>query len=356
MRTVLLIVCLLILVFPPAAGYNVSSVHVEPSGGLIPGTPVTAAFKIGWNAGSGEPFPSEQILDMTTELANPKWTYTPLCSGPDKIIPGTPRLVDFGSYEICPVYDSLRVTLEGITPAVNETANRTIIGVHERPDSCAPRTCFSYEYGAVVISLTGTSQKIADATEELRAFRSHIEENTSRRIDTSSAEAKYLEAERKITSARTRPAIEYAGALDDLNAARTAIDEGESVLDKAWAETEIANARIPVEDTDAVIRWFKGNSSTAAEPGLDQIVAKRHIAANYLIAANDELGRGNFSGARADAREAYRTGNESYHDALGLQTATVCGPGCGFPITFIAAGIGALVVAIGTYFLWKKRK
>jgi hypothetical protein len=357
-RAGLLVIFLFLVLVPQlASGLTISRIVVEPDASLFPDTPVTVSFNITLQD-SGEPgFPSENELQIRTDLVAPVWNVT---SGDTEVHPlmekdGTLEIYGYDLNEKETVTKTLHVELHGKAPSVVQTMNKTLVRVLiiDPLGCCVDSSIFRR---SVLVISPGTSQKITDAAEELRAFRSHIEDNTSRGIDTSAAEAKYIEAEREIASARARPTTGYAGALDDLNAARTAIDEGESALDKAWAETGIANARVPVNNTDAVIRWFKGNSSTANEPGLDQIVAKRDIAAKYLDAAGDELARGNFSGARANAQEAYRTGNESYHDALGHQTVTVCGAGCGLPFAFIVAGIGAIVIAIVGIFLWKKRK
>jgi hypothetical protein len=359
-RAVILIILLLALVFPPAAGYNVSSVHVEPSGALIPGTPVTAAFKVGWDAGSGESFPSENVLNLTTDLAGPRWTYTPLCSGPDKIIHGTPRLVDYDSYEPCLIYDSLRVTLEGRAPAVDGTTNRTIFRIQTTDNLCPQGSCFSYEYTGVVIDVGVTSQTIADAAEGLRVFRSQIEENTSNGIDTSAAEAHYIEAEQEIASARTRPATEYAGALANLDAARAAIGEGENALDKAWAEKSVADAQERIDRADTIISWFKGNRSTSNDVLLAAIIAKRDMALHHISQAEDAIYQGNYTVARVKAQEGYQRANESYTDALSRQYVLQIPASYTyrmFPIqAYFIAGIGVIFIAIVAIFLWKKRK
>ncbi len=123
----------------------------------------------------------------------------------------------------------------------------------------------------------------------------------------------------KIDSARSRPSNEYAGALGDLTAATTAIKDGETALDKAWAEYEVAAAQVPINNVDAIIAWFKGNSSTANDQQLPTIITKREVAVSYVSNANDHIAEGNFAQARQKAQDAFLKGNESYTEALARQ-------------------------------------
>ena len=105
-------------------------------------------------------------------------------------------------------------------------------------------------------------------------------------------------------------------ALNDLNAAQTAITDGEIALDKAWAESEVAAAQVPINNVDSIIAWFNGNQSTASDPQLPAIITKREVAVSYISTANDEIANGNYEQARAKAQDAFSKGNESYTDAL----------------------------------------
>ena len=106
----------------------------------------------------------------------------------------------------------------------------------------------------------------------------------------------------------------------------TSINQGETTLDKAWAESEVADAGSVINNTDNVIAWFRNTSGAADSPDLAGIIAERDTAANYLSAANDEIAAGNYTGAHATAQEAYEIGNESYSDALNNQSYCI---GCG---------------------------
>ena len=191
-------------------------------------------------------------------------------------------------------------------------------------------------------------------------YRSHIDEKATMGIDTSVAEEKYTYAKQKLDSAGSRPSTQLLEALDEVDAAKAAISDGEKSLDKAWAENEVANAPVPIDNADAMIAWFKGNLSTANDPALAQVIAKRDSAANYLSVANDEIANGNYSGGWATAKEAWSMANESYTDALARRYYLVhaCW-GCGStPLqkrVYIFAGIGLFVLLIAGIVLWKKK-
>ena len=119
---------------------------------------------------------------------------------------------------------------------------------------------------ALVINTGDVARVVSEENTNLSTFRSHIDEKSAIGIDTSAAEANYNDAQSKIATASSRPATQYADALNDLAAAQASIDAGEIAVDKAWAESDVANAQIPINNVDAVIAWFKGNQSTANDP------------------------------------------------------------------------------------------
>ena len=130
---------------------------------------------------------------------------------------------------------------------------------------------------------------------------------------------------KKLHAAKNAPSTQYLQAFSNLDAAQKAIDDGEIALDRAWAENEVTNAQIPINNVDNVIQWFKANASTRDDAQLPAIVAKREVAVSYISTANDEISNGNYDQARAKAQEAFNKGNESYTDALTRQKDTRIG-------------------------------
>jgi hypothetical protein len=350
-KLIILAAVIFLVCIPVVSAFDVEGLTIDPSGSLTPNTPVTVSFKVGFAATSGETFPSGSDLVLTTDLANPKWTYTLILDGVEN--PRNPvggKTLDLSGFELsypAKVDESVRVTVEGTAPTVDTTSNKTVLDIHEVDTHGNIVTSTEITRTAMVINPGQITSAINDKTANLQTFRSHIDEKSAIGIDTTDAEADYNDANAKISSAQARPATQYSDALNDLTAAQASIDAGETALDKSWAESEVANAQGPVDNVDKVIAWFKGNQSTANDPQLSAIVAKREVAVNYISNANDFITNGKYSDARSKAAEAFAKGNESYTDALARQYTLMHG---GFDIIGAIAGIfksGVLVIVVG---------
>jgi hypothetical protein len=354
-----ILIILLIVCIQAVSAISVSSISIDPSGSLIPATPVTVSFKVE-NSGV---FPPDNQLQMFTDLEKPKWTYTIIVNGVENLRPVMGgRTLTISGFELNYKTNddvSVRVTLEGTAPAVTQTANKTLVRVTEYDSNGRPITSTQVEKTALVINTGDIASAIASHEADLQVYREHIDEKAALGIDTSAAEVKYNEASQKLASARSRPSNEYAGVLQDLNDSTAAIADGEKSLDKAWAESEVASAQVPINNVDAIIGWFKGNSSTANDNQLPAIVAKREVAVSYLSDANDNIASGNFAQARVKAQDAYSKGNESYTDALARQKQLSSGflpslPNIGGSL-FIILGIVAVVLIVVGVIIYRKR-
>jgi hypothetical protein len=347
--TVLLLV--LIACMQTVSAISVSSVTIDPSGSLTPATPVTAQFKI--ETGS---FPSGGEVRLFTELDKPVWTYTVIVNGIENLRPVMGgRTLSINGFELAykPSDEvSVRVTLEGEAPAVTQTSNKTVIRITEYDASGRAVTSSQVEKTALVINTGEVSSTIASADADLQVYRTHIDEKAALGIDTSAAELKYNEAQAKVDSARSRSSNQYAEALADITASAAAIKEGESALDKAWAEYEVEAAQVPITNVDAIIGWFKGNSSTANDQQLPTIITKREVAVSYISTANDDIAEGNFVQARQKAQDAFLKGNESYTDALVRQKQLMSGfslpiPKINSTVMIILGVIAVILVVVG---------
>jgi hypothetical protein len=162
-----------------------------------------------------------------------------------------------------------------------------------------------------------------------------------------------------VDSARSRPSNEYAGALGDLTAAKAAITDGETALDKAWAEYEVAAAQVAINNVDAIIAWFKGNSSTANDQQLPTIITKREVAVSYVSNANDHIAEGEFTLARQKAQDAFLKANESYTEALTRQKQLMSGWSLPIPklntTMVIVIGIIAVILVVVGVIIYRKR-
>lgn len=352
-------ILLLIACVQTVAAITVATVTVDPSGSLTPGNPVTVSFKIDTEGA----FPSAGEIQLFTDLEQPKWTYAIIVNGVENLRPVMGgRTLTIGGFELS--YKSsddvaVRVSLEGVAPAVDRTTNKTMIRIIEYDVNDKPITSSQVEKTAMVINTDEVSSTIDSKDAELQVYRIHIDEKAALGIDTSAAEAKYNEANQKINSARTRPSNQFAEALADLNAATAAITSGETVLDKAWAENEVAEALVPINNVDAIIAWFKGNSSTANDQQLSTIITKREVAVGYLSSANDNIAGGNYAQARQKAQDAFLKANESYTEAIERQKQLSSGLNIPLPKIggsfWIVIGIAAVILIVVGVIIYRKR-
>jgi hypothetical protein len=347
------------------SAFAVSSITVDPSGSLTPNTPVIVSFRVEFSASGDETFPSANELQMSTDLEKAKWTYSLVLDGVDAVQPAnTGRMLSVSGWVLsypAAVEEVLKVTLEGTTPTVSVTTNKTLIKVQEVDSHNNVITSTVVERTTTIVNPDDVKKRIAEKQSALQTFRSHIDEKSALGIDTAAGEAKYSEAEQKIKSASSRLSTQYLLAFSDLDAAQAAMDDGEIALDRAWAENELANAQIPINNVDGIIQWFKANASTRDDNQLPAIVAKREVAVSYLVTAQDEINNGNYEQARSKAQDAFNKGNESYTDALAQKKIRESGfqlpglPNFGkIPIIPISAVV-VVVLAIVGYMVYRKR-
>jgi len=338
-----ILVLLLICCIHAVSAFSAGSIAIDPSGSLTPNSPVTVTFKI--DAGD---FASDSEIQIFTDLDKPKWTYTIIVNDVENLRPvfGGRTLAISGfelSYKKSDTV-AVRVSLEGLAPAVDKTTNKTLIRITEYDGNNKAITSTQVEKTALVINTGDVTATIQASDTELQDYRTQIDEKAALGIDTSAAEAKYNEANQKINSARSRPSNQYAEALADLDAAKTAIEDGKTVLDKAWAEYEIATAQVPINNVDAIIGWFKGNASTANDQQLSTIITMREVAVSYISNANDNIAQGNYAQARQKAQDAFAKGNESYTDALARQKQLMSG--WSLPIPKINSTVGIIIAVV----------
>ena len=381
-RAALLVICLILVFCQGAGAFNLSHITIDPKGSLMPGTPVNITGTIDFIPVSDDTFPSGSELVMSTDLEKPKWSYSLILDGVD-----TPRSATSGRVLVISgwvlshpssIKEVLKVTLEGNAPTVSYTSNKTLIKIcefdsHKNLNSCIERT-------VTVVDTCCIVAHIPEAEADLQTYRSYVDEKSTLGVDTSAAEAKYSEADQKIKSAKGRKSTQYLLTFSDLDAAKKAIADGEFLLDKAWAEKEVTDAQVPINNVDNVIAWFKGNASTQDDAQLPAIIAKREVAVSYISTAKDHIKNGNYAQAREKAQDAFNKGNESYTDALqrsgeirnpdyfnqiiwyGIPPACKCGPVFAVFELAIAVVITGIKIALlilpvlGVYYLFRKRR
>jgi hypothetical protein len=356
----------LIFCIQAVSAFAVSSINVDPSGSLTPGTPVIVTFKVDFSASGDETFPSGDELQMSTDLESAQWSHTLVLDGVEAVQPSASgRVLSVSGWILSypsSVEEQLKVTVQGKAPTTSQTTNKTLIKVAEYDSHSNLISNTVVERTAVIVNPAEITAKITAMESALQTYRSHIDEKSALGIDTAAGEAKYSEADSKIKAAKGLPSTQYVQAYSNLDTAQKAIDDGEIALDRAWAENELANAQIPINNVDTIIQWFKSNSSTRDDAQLPAIVSKREVAVSYLVTAQDEINNGNYAQARVKAQDAFNKGNESYTDALARQKTLGEGFFANLPIPKIGKlpivpilVVIVIVVAVVGVIIYRKR-
>lgn len=364
LKQLILITALLLIIVPTVSvAYTVNSLAINPSSGaLTPGTTVDISYTV--QEPSGQTTANDLL--MYTALASPQWSYIIYVNGnPTAPTQSQAKTLTISGFLL--TYKSsddvtVGVTLSGIAPTVTQTSNQTLIQIYE-DDSNGNQLGTPYTQTALVINPNDIATSIANANSQLSQLKTDIDEKTALGIDTSAAETQYNTAQTQINQAQSLPSTQYTDALNALTTATSTIANGETLLDKSWAESEITTAQGPVNNVDALIAYFQGNSSTANDPRLSTVITEREIAVSYISAANDFVTTGDYASARSKAEQAYTEGNQSYNDALTFQAAVLAtwnpfaGLGSLFSssVLFIVVGVIAVVLIIVGVIIYRKR-
>ena len=359
----IVLAAILLFSVPVVSAFSVSSINIDPTGSLTPGTSVLISYKLDFSASGGETFPSGSELQMATDLESAKWSYTLILDGVENPRPSeSGRMLTLSGWEIAypdSVDEQISVTLEGKVPSVDKTVNKTLIKIQEVDKNNNVITSSVVERTTLIININDLKTAVASAKTDLQTYRAHIDEKAALGIDTSTAEVKYSDANSKISAAESTPTSQYSTAFSYLSTASALMSDGEKSLDRAWAESEVLNSQIPITNVDKEIAWFKGNKSTAELPELSPIISKREIAVSYISTANDEIETGNYALARTKAAEAFSKGNESYTDAIFLRQKVSSGWSLSLPkipsfLPIIIVIIVIVLIVVGVI-IYRKR-
>jgi len=340
---------------------TVSDPVINPTGDLTAGTNVSVSFKIDMTPAGGLTFPEDNTLQIFTDLNSPQWTSTLIRDGVEHPQPASSsRSIYLSGWVLSypsSVQESLRVTLQGMVPSVTKSMNKTIVLVQELDGNNAiiPASITTRE--RIIVNPTDISQSIALRESDLHLFRTHIDNFAQMGVNTTAAEQKFANAQNLILTAKT---ANFAAAQVALNSATGQIDDGEKLLDRASAERDINNAKVPISQTNDLIVFFTVNKSITNDPRLAVVIAKKESAEQYLSSAQDLFNMENYAFSRVKAKAAFDKGNESLTDAINFKLALTGGTNGGNWLTInnlIIIGVVVVIIIAGIagYFLMRKK-
>jgi hypothetical protein len=321
----IVIICMMsICCVTPATAWKVSKITVNPEGTLIQGTTVIVLAQVDFPADDNVTFPSTNEFQFATDLTDLRWNYSLILDGAEEPQPRfSGRVLAISGWVLSKphhVKESLILYLEGSAPAVQHTKNITILRIEEADGSCCygcRYECKMIEKTAIVVNISDIQEKIKNLDERNRAFRSHIEEKVAMGVDATSAAEKYNLTECCLSSTCDIHEISYS--QDQLTFCNNTITEGETLLDKAWAEKTVADAEIQITKANDKIDAIHANLSRPFDERLTQSYLKLDLATADIALAKNNISQSDFPQARIHAYTAYDEANASYYEALDTQ-------------------------------------
>ena len=349
----LALVCV-VQVASAAAGFDIKTETINPaSGNLEPGQQVTARYVFTYEmattgTGTGG---TDETFEFSTGLSNPSWDFKIYRDG--VAIYTTKRT---GYYPVLTEYEvnygeddtQLDIQLRGSVPSGASGKIEVIKIQHMQGDTVRDTHSVTRD----VVSATQVGSSLSLQQQNLKTLKADMDEKAALGVDVSAVQAKYNAASQALTSAASASPSQ---ASSYITAATKSMDEAKSLLDKAWAEKEVANTAATIESLDGMITYFVENRSMGADPQVVAIMTKRESAVQYYSQAKDALNAANYPLARSKSNDSRNKATEALTDANVLREKI----GEGFNIDgnlllYIGVGVVIVLIVVGLVFYRKK--
>lgn len=320
-RSCIIFLCIIffVIAIPAMASVEVGFVNVKPSGDLESGkSNVTADLELSFISSSGESFPSDESIVLSTELDNPVWTYSIILDGVENPRPAvSKKQLDISGWELSyeNVEESVKVDLKGMAPKVDSSKQIEIVSVNVATaggrvkDTVKNVSAFVTNPGEIKGDVTSVKDEYSKLEKDLAQYKADG-------IDISKAEAKAKEALNALNSAS---GASYSNAQIYIKNAKTYIKDSYSMLDSGLSQKAINDAKEAIDKTDEWITYFQTEKEMGDDPRLSPIITKREFAAEDLSDAKDLYDSGKYSEAKKKAEEGYKKATEVFDETQTLQ-------------------------------------
>ncbi|MDG6257835.1 MAG: hypothetical protein QCH35_09615 [Methanomicrobiaceae archaeon] len=351
---VFLVVCLVQAV--AAADYTVKKVTVTPStGDIVAGDTVTVHASIQVST-KDDPFPTDDSLEMTTELSEPRWEYSYTINTVDQApqpVKNSARVILSGWELSYPNDVTVEVELTGKAPQRSSTEEIDVLKIQQLNSNRDPIKNSEYVKTATIVNTGDKESGIQVRETELSALRTAIDTKTADGVDTSAAEAKYKEAETAINTART---ASYTTAQTELEKAGTLIEEGETLLAEAEATMCVSNAQARIDEVEEMITYFKDERNMGRDARVVSIETQLDNAQTLLTLAKDRQTSKDYTQAAVQATnaeekasaalDAANTLREDIGEGLSLDPSGVT--------TYLIIGAVLIVLVVGGIVIYRR--
>lgn len=346
--------------------FSVSAITVQPpsglpAGDLTPGTRVNIETTItDFISASGTTFPGTDTLQFYTDLDSPRWNIAIVLNSIENPRPveGS-RTVRISGFEL--EYPSstdlkVRVSLEGVVPDVSATSDQTVMRIRQLDSDDDVRANGEELFTKKVINPAEVQTEIASAKAELQTFKSELDTAKAEGVDTSEVETKYNAAQASIQSAEAA-GNNAASAQSNLNSAKTAIADGQALLERAVVRHAITSADATLAEIDGVLDYLTTNRSMGSDSRVVLLSSKRQSVKNQIDTARANFDTNNLALAESQAQDALAEAKIVLAEARELKEEVESIPvfvDPGKPYLWIV--IGAIAIIVVGFIIMKKRK
>ncbi|MCP1663076.1 MAG: hypothetical protein D5R99_01060 [Methanocalculus sp. MSAO_Arc1] len=345
----------------PACAITVTPPSGIPTGDLTPGTRLSIETTVSdFIGGSGTTFPMSDTLQLYTDLDSPRWTVTIVLDGIDNPRPvssaRTHRISGFELEYPSSVDLKVIVNLEGEVPDVTATGDKEIIRIRQIDSSDRVRSNGEFVVTRTVLNPAEVKTAITSAKGNLEDFRTKLDAAKDDGVDTSAVETKYNSARNALESA-TAAGDNVGLAQSYLSTARTALTEGEELLEETVVQHAISSAEDVLADLDDTIDYFTANRSMGSDSRVVLISSKRQSVKNQIDTAKGNYDAGHYSLAERQANDALDEGKNVLAEARDLREQVESLPvfvDPGKPYLWVVLG-AAVIGAVGFVVIKKRR-
>ncbi|HVN66090.1 MAG TPA: hypothetical protein VMT31_05710 [Methanomicrobiales archaeon] len=335
---------------------------------LKPGDGVAVTGVIKLPTSGDQTFASQDNLEFYTQLDKPKWAVVIRASdgrevaskdfgGKRAVISGWELAYPMDNYE-----GGLKVEFsltDGTIPS-SFTSGDIILFRAQELDSSDNPVGASVTKNGTVVNLNALKDQVAAVRVDLANLKTAIDQKVAMGVDVTKAQQKYNAANTALTSAANKIDTSPSEVSGLIQTATTAIQDGNSLLDQAWADQSIQKARTMLTSVDGLITEFIVNDSLKeSDPRLVPIINKRDLAAQAIGSANDLFTSGSYPSARGKANDGYSLANQAWNLSLSLKEDLDKGfalPGLpSLGALLIPLLVAAVILAIGGVIIYRRK-
>ena len=248
---ILLLALVCVVQAASAAGFDIKTETVNPaSGDLEPGQQVTARYVLTYDMVTIGG--NDETLEFSTGLSNAVWDfvvyrdgvaiYTTKKTGFYPVL--TEFEIDYGEGDI-----ELDAQVRGVVPSTGGTKVLVTKIEHLHKETVKD----TYSLSRDVVDSAQVAGSLSAQQQRLKDLKADIDEKSAQGVDVAAVQTKYNAASQALTSAGSAGPSQAASYIAT---AKKNIDEGITLLDKAWAEKTVADAGATIESIDELATYF----------------------------------------------------------------------------------------------------